>query len=524
MAREHASRNDRTVTEQAALLKMQQIVKSFGPVPVLLDVTFELGTGEVHVLAGENGAGKSTLIKILSGSYQDYSGEIRLNGEAVCFRSPQEATSRGITVIHQEMSLINSLSVVENIVLGHPGAGPWINRRAEIERARRSLLELGLDLDLRRKVEEYPLATRQMIEIAKALSSDARIVIMDEPTSALNVPEIEKLFAVIKGLKQRGCGIVYISHRMEEIYRIGDRITVLRDGRNAGTESLSELSPHRLIQWMVGREISEQFPPRAPRLGQKRLEVRNFFVPDPAGIRPFALSDVSFEVRSGEILGIAGLEGSGKTELLKALFGAYGPVTRGSVLLDEKPLEVRTPAVAISQGLALLTNDRKETGLIPSFDLARNITAASIKAFSSGGWVHQKEEEEASRSFVRRLGIRCSSVRQEVMTLSGGNQQKVMLARWLQTRPKMLLLDEPTRGVDVGAKHDIYELVNECTDAGMGVLLITSELPELLALSDRIMVLHRGRIMVLVPAHEASAENVLSAAMGGGEGIQDGQD
>ncbi len=502
---------------------MQEIAKSFGPVPVLLDVSFQLRAGEVHILAGENGAGKSTLIKILSGSYQDYSGEIRLNGEALHFGSPQEAASCGITVIHQEMSLVNSLSVVENIALGRPGAEFWINRRSEFERARQSLRDLGLKLDLQRRVEEYPLATRQMIEIAKALSCEARIVIMDEPTSALNAPEIEKLFSVIAGLKRRGCGIVYITHRMEEIYRVGDRITVLRDGRNAGTESLSELPSHRLIQWMVGREISEQFPTRIPKLRQKRLQVRDLFVPDPAGTRPFSVADVSFDVCSGEILGIAGLEGSGKTELLKALFGAYGPVTRGSVLLDGEALTVRSPAAAISRGLALLTNDRKETGLIPSFDLARNITAASFKTFSSGGWIRRKDEEEASESFVQRLGIRCSSVRQEVMTLSGGNQQKVMLARWLQTHPKMLLLDEPTRGVDVGAKHDIYELINECTAAGMGVLLITSELPELLALSDRVLVLHRGRVMALLSADEAQAENVLSAAMGEGEGIQDEQ-
>ena len=349
------------------MLEAVEIGKSFGTVPVLDGVSLRLLAGEVHVLAGENGAGKSTLVKILSGVYRDFEGEIRLAGGSVRFRSPHDAASQGIAVIHQEMSLVNSLSVVDNIFLGQQLGGRfWLNRRLETERASACLAQLGLNLSLERRVEEYPLATRQMIEIAKALSREARVVIMDEPTSALSAPETEKLFAVIGDLKERGCGIVYITHRMGEIYRIADRITVLRDGRNAGTEKASALPPDRLVQWMVGREISEQFPKRLAKPGKKTLEVRHFSLPDPAAVRLHSVSDLSFDVCSGEIVGIAGLEGSGKSELLNGLFGVYGAVGQGSIALDGRPFSVRSPGESISRGLALLTNERKETGLIPS--------------------------------------------------------------------------------------------------------------------------------------------------------------
>jgi ribose transport system ATP-binding protein len=502
------------MAETELLVEMRGIGKTFASVPVLSDVSFELRPGEVHVLAGENGAGKSTLMKILSGFYLDYLGDVRLGGRLVRFRSPQDAAGHGITVIHQEMSLITSMSVADNLLLGQPsGSRVWIDRRREARLAAECLAHLGLRVDLQRKVEEYPLPVRQMLEITKALARDARIVVMDEPTSALNGPEIERLFAVISELKNRGCGIVYITHRMEEIYRIADRITVLRDGCNAGTAEIGSLPPGRLIQWMVGREISEQFPERVTRRGSRRLEVRNLYLPDPSGVRSHSIEDVSFEVFSGEVLGVAGLEGSGKSELLNGLFGVYGRA-QGTVLLDGRPFPTLRPGDAIRRGVALLTNDRKENGLVPSLDLARNITLASLGNFSSWGWIRQAEEETTSRDFVRRLGIRSFSVRQQVSTLSGGNQQKVLLARWLQTRPRVLLLDEPTRGVDVGAKHDIYQLINECTDQGVAVVLVTSELPELLALSDRILVLHRGRRTAELSRQEATAETVLRAAMG----------
>ena len=342
--------------DQKILLEAEEVGKSFGSVPVLQGVSFRLLAGEVHVLAGENGAGKSTLVKILSGVYRDFEGEIQLDGRSVHFRSPHDAASQGIAVIHQEMSLVNSLSVVDNIFLGQQlGGWFWLNRRLETERAGACLAQLGLNLNLERKVEEYPLATRQMIEIAKALSREARVVIMDEPTSALSAPETGKLFAVIGDLKERGCGIVYITHRMGEIYRIADRITVLRDGRNAGTEKPSALSPDKLVQWMVGREISDQFPKRLAKPGRKRLEVKHLSLPDPAARRHF-INDLSFDVFSGEIVGIAGLEGSGKSELLNGMFGVYGAVARGSIALDGNPFSVRSPGESISRGLALLSN------------------------------------------------------------------------------------------------------------------------------------------------------------------------
>lgn len=495
---------------------MEGISKSFGTVPVLDGVSLRLLPGEVHVLAGENGAGKSTLIKIASGAYRDYSGEIRLEGRPVRFRSPHDAAQQGIAVIYQEMSLVNSLNVVDNLFLGRRvGGSLWVNRRLEARQASACLAQLGLDLDLYRKVERYPLAVRQMIEIAKALAFDARVVVMDEPTSALNAPEIEKLFEVISGLKNRGCAIVYITHRMEEIYRIADRITVLRDGRAVGTEKTSALPPDKLVRWMIGRDMSAQFPKRVPKIGSTRLKVRDFSVPDPSGARLYAVQNVSFEVSSGEIVGVAGLEGSGKSELLNGLFGVYGPAARGSLTLDGHPLVVRSPADSIARGVALLTNDRKETGLIPSLNLAHNITVASLGAFSHRGWIERGQEEAASRAQFVRLGVKASSIRQDVSTLSGGNQQKVLFARWLQTNPKLLLLDEPTRGVDVGAKHDIYQLIYQCTEQGVAVLLVTSELPELLALSDRILVLHRGRLVSELTRDEVTAEKVMSAAMGG---------
>ncbi|MFB3902369.1 MAG: sugar ABC transporter ATP-binding protein [Acidobacteriota bacterium] len=503
------------MTDLAPLLEMQGIGKSFGAVSVLHDVSFRLLPGEVHVLAGENGAGKSTLIKIASGVHRDFSGEIRLNGRPVRFRSPHDAAMQGIAVIHQEMSLVNSLPVVDNIFLGQRLGGRfWLRPRLEEDRARACLAQLGLAIELDKKVEDYPLAVRQMIEIAKALAQEARVVIMDEPTSALNAPEIEKLFQVIADLRSRGCGIVYITHRMEEIYQIADRVTVLRDGRNAGTETTAALPPDRLVQWMVGREISDQFPKRVSRPGGKKLEVKHFSVPDPTGVRQYAVRDLSFDLFAGEIVGIAGLEGSGKSELLNGLFGVYGPLAGASLVLEGRAFSVRSPGDSIARGLALLTNDRKETGLIPSLDLARNITVASLAAFSPKGWIDHRQEEVASEVQVRRLGVRASSVRQDIKTLSGGNQQKVLLARWLQTGPRVLLLDEPTRGVDVAAKHDMYQLINRCTDEGMAVLLVTSELPELLALSDRILVLHRGCLAAEINRQEANAEKVLSAAMG----------
>jgi ABC-type sugar transport system ATPase subunit len=500
------------------LLTMRRIGKSFSGVRVLDDVDFDLRAGEVHVLAGENGAGKTTLIKILSGAHADYEGEIRLQGRRVSFKSPQDAAARGISAIHQEIALVEPMRIGDNIFLGRERTRRLglMDFRSEWKRAGELLEPFGIQVDLNASLSEYPLAVRQMIEIAKALVNQARILIMDEPTSALSDGEAEKLFLLIRRLKGEGCAVVYITHRLEEIFRLADRITILRDGKSVGTSLSRELTPEDLIRRMVGREISQQFPERFPQPGDVRLRLDRFSIPDPSGRKEFAVEDVSLSVRSGEILGIAGLRGSGKSELFNGLFGTYGRKVRGAVLLDGHPFTVTSPRRSIERGIVLQTNDRKGTGLISGMSLVRNITLPSLKGFSPGGWIRTAEEAKAAARQIGAFDIKAASAGQDAGTLSGGNQQKVVLAKWLATGPRVLLLDEPTIGVDVGAKHEIYSLMNRLTADGLAILLITSELPELLAMSDRIVVLHRGRVQGEFSGAEATQENVTRAAMGGG--------
>jgi len=486
---------------------------------VLDDVSFDLCTGEVHLLAGENGAGKSTLIKILAGMHVDYDGAIELEGRRVRFATPHEANRHGISVIHQEMSLIDSMSVADNIFLGREpaGAAGWLDRRAQREQALRICRQLDLDFtaqDLARPVEEFALSVKNRIEIAKALSFEAKVLVMDEPTSALNAPEVEKLFALIRSLKQRGCGIVYISHKMEEIERIADRITVLRDGQWVGTAPAKELPTQKFIQWMVGRDLGEQFPRRAPHPGTERLRLDCLSVyPDGFAGKP-AVENVSLEVRAGEILGIGGLQGSGASQLLLAIFGAYGNATRGRLLLDEREVQFVSPRAAIESGLVLLTNDRKATGLVLSLSIIANATLAGLRELTRAGWRRTDAERAAAESTTSRMKLRAASLELEVGALSGGNQQKVAIAKWLQTRPKVLLLDEPTRGIDVAAKREIYQLMDEWTAQGMAIVLISSEMPELLTLSDRIVVMHRGQLTATFTRAQVTPEAILAAAMG----------
>jgi ABC-type sugar transport system ATPase subunit len=499
-----------------SLLRMEHITKSFSGVKVLEDVFFDLNPGEVHVLAGENGAGKTTLIKILAGVHTDFEGEIRLNGQSIRFKNPHDAAESGISAIHQDMSLINTMTVVDNIFLGreHAHANVWMDYRTQKDKAQKLLAQLGIDANLHLPVEEYPISVRQMIEIAKALAYDARIIIMDEPTSALNELEVKQLFQIIQDLKQKRYGVIYISHRMDEIYEISDRITVLRDGKHIGTAKTENLSPQELIRWMVGREINQQFPDRTSTAGGERLRVENLYLPDPTGTKEWVVEDVTLSLKAGEILGIAGLRGSGKSELFHGLFGTYGKSVDGLVRLDGESFKIHSPGQSINHGLVLLTNDRKGTGLVLPMNIIRNISLSSLKAYSPGGWMQIQKEKNAAQDHIEAFGIKAQSMHQEVETLSGGNQQKVVLAKWMETHPKILLLDEPTLGVDVGAKHDIYTLMNQWTEQGMAILLITSELPELLAMSDRIMVLHRGRITAELPKAEATQEKIIHAAMG----------
>ncbi len=497
------------------LLQMTGICKSFSGVQVLTDVLFDLKPGEVHVLAGENGAGKSTLIKILAGAYSDYAGRILLDGKPVRFNSVLEASAAGIAVIHQELSLVTSMTVAENIFLGREKtSGPFLDGRAMTQQAHKLTADIGLDIDVTRELADYPLGIQQMIEICKALAFDSHIVVMDEPTSALTDVEVKRLFDIIERLKDARCGIIYISHKMEEIYRLADRITVLRDGSYIGTAPASELDQPKLVNWMIGRELKQQFPRHKSQQGPVRLSVSDFSVPDPTGKPVPAVDNVSLSVRAGEILALAGLQGSGNSELLNGIFGTYGPSVRGAAELDGRQYKPTNPAGAIKSGISLLTNDRKVTGLVPEMTIVHNVTLASIEKCSPCGWLRPHRESVAAERQRQALNIRAASMRMQVDSLSGGNQQKVAMAKWIETQPKVLLLDEPTRGVDVGAKHEIYELMNLWTQQGIAIILITSEMPELLAMSDRVIVMHRGRITAEFTAAQATQENVLNAAMG----------
>ncbi len=497
------------------LLEMKTISKSFGPVDVLKEVHFDLCPSEVHILAGENGAGKSTLMKILGGVLTDYAGTIQLEGKPVKFKSVQDAAAGGISIIHQELSLVGTLSVYENIFLGREMHRlSWVHHDRMKQSAQNLLEGLGLKINVSQAVDELPIGLQQMVEIAKALSYNSKIIVMDEPTSALTEPEVEKLFSIIAQLKQKGCGIVYISHKMEEIYQIADRISVLRDGQYIGTETAEKLPSDKLVHWMVGRELDQQFPRHQSKRGDVRLEASGITVPATAENPIPAVKDVSFQVHAGEILGIAGLQGSGNSQLLHGIFGSYGTRVKGTVKIDGKEQPISNPACSIQQGVALLTNDRKTSGLVLEMPVLYNASLASLQKFSPNSWLRPAAEKKAVSETVRSLRLKAESLHQPVNALSGGNQQKVVLAKWIQTDPKVLLLDEPTRGVDVGAKQEIYELMNQWTQVGLAIVLITSEMPELLAMSDRIMVMHRGRITAEFSGDQATQEKILNAALG----------
>lgn len=497
------------------LLQMKGIGKSFGANRVLQDVHLDLFAGEVHILAGENGAGKSTLINILGGVHQDYEGQILLDGTARQFKSVLEAARHGIAVIHQELSLVNTLSVADNLFLGREVCRwSWLQRTSMLAQARQWLAALDLDIDVTCPVEQYPVGIRQMIEICKALSLQSRIMVMDEPTSALTEPESQRLFGLIDTLKQRGVGIIYITHKMEEIYRIGDRITVLRDGQAIGTARSHLLPQDTLVTWMVGRTIQEQFPNHAPHTGEVCLQARHFTVPDPDRRGACVVDHVNLAVHAGEIVGVAGLQGSGNSALLNGLFGTFGRRVQGDVQINGRPYTAFSPGHSIARGMALVTNDRKTTGLIASMNIIQNVTLASLKAFCEGGFLQPKAERRAAAQQSRALNLKASSLNEDMDCLSGGNQQKVVLAKWLETRPRILLLDDPCRGVDIGAKHEIYELMTRLCTEGVAIVLVSSEMPELLCMSDRILVMHRGQVTLALNRDEATQEKILYAALG----------
>jgi ABC-type sugar transport system ATPase subunit len=494
------------------LVGMRGITKRFGRVTVLENVDLDVRKGEVHILAGENGAGKSTLIKIMGGVHRDFEGTLAIGGRIVRPAHPREAAGLGVAVIHQELSLVPSMRVADNLFLGRPfSCMGFVRDRRQRAEARRLLQEFEVDVDVDQPVEELPVATQQLVEIAKALSQDAKVIVMDEPTSALSAPEVEKLFALISELKKRGCAIVYITHKIEEIERIADRITVLRDGRFVGSAQASELPVPKLIHWMVGRKIDQQYTREASDLGDERLGVQGLSIS--RGNRRL-VDNVSFSLNKGEIVGLAGLQGSGISELLMGLFGGSGAKVEGQVRLDGEPVCLTSPRDSIRYGVSLLTNDRKATGLVLSLSVIANTTLADLKRCCVAGWRLAGRERRATEEMAESLHLRAASLRMQVSELSGGNQQKVALAKWLRIQPRVLLLDEPTRGVDVGAKREIYELMNQWTRQGIAVLMVTSEMPELLAMSDRILVMHRGRMTAELTRDQATADVVLEAAMG----------
>ncbi|MGD8727611.1 MAG: sugar ABC transporter ATP-binding protein, partial [Gemmatimonadales bacterium] len=479
------------------IVALRGIRKSFGQVEVLHGVDFDVRAGEVHVLAGENGAGKSTLIKILSGVYDDYDGDVLLRGRRERFSHPKEAVAAGIATIHQELSLVPSMSVSDNLFLGSEtvdrlGRVRFAQQAAESSRL---LHDMGLAYGPHQLVAELPISGQQLLEIARALARDAAVLVFDEPTSALSEHEVEFLFARIADLRRQGRGIVYITHRMDEIYRLADRITVLRDGALVGTAEPADLPADRLVRWMVGRDVAPQEMERREASDDVVLEVRDLRVAHPDVEDRAVFDGVSFEVWRGEIVGLAGLQGSGASEVLHALFGALGARASGTVRVAGASWDLRGPVEAIERGIMLLTNDRKAAGIAPELSVLHNASLASLSRFCGTlGWVRRDEEYHAVRDLTGEFRLRAHSLDVPARTLSGGNQQKLYLARCLLTEPKLLMLDEPTRGIDVGAKADIYELVRTWAARGIAMLLITSEMDELLTLSDRVLVMHRGRI------------------------------
>ncbi|UYZ14442.1 sugar ABC transporter ATP-binding protein [Brevibacillus sp. WF146] len=492
------------------LLEMKEISKSFPGVKVLDGVQLNLKHGEVLALMGENGAGKSTLMKILGGIYQRDGGTIVVKGQTQENMTPDIAAKRGIAIIHQELNLIPHLSVMENIFLGREftyGKSGFVNWSRMRTEAKRWLEQLAIDLDPATPVSELSVGQQQMIEIAKALSMQADILVLDEPTAALTNREIDALFDVIAALKRKGVGMIYISHRMEEIFQISDRITVLRDGRYVGTVRTAETSLDELVKMMVGREITDRFPKVEVKPGEERLRVENLTVRG-------KLSGISFSVRSGEIVGVAGLMGAGRTEMAKALFGAER-IDGGAIFVDGKPVRISQPIDAIRAGIALVTEDRKEEGLVLPLSVRENIALPNLAKLSSLGVMNRRAEQALSDETIRRLLIKTAGGEQAAGSLSGGNQQKVVIGKWLATQPKILILDEPTRGVDIGAKKEIYDIMNRLAQEGVAILMISSELPEVLGMSDRVLVMHEGRITGSFSRAEATQELIMHAATGG---------
>jgi ABC-type sugar transport system ATPase subunit len=504
--------------ENTEVLQMRGIKKAFPGVQALDGVDLEVRSGEVMALVGENGAGKSTLIKILSGAYKADAGEIYIKGQPVKIVDPKHARDLGVSVIYQELNLAEQVSVAENIFAGREIVNRFgfIDYRTMYKNAQKWLDELHIkNVDPRDEIRRLSIARKQMVEIAKALSLDSSIIVMDEPTSSLptattnpnEVNEVQVLLSTIKKLRDRGKALIYISHRMEEIFRISDRITVMRDGKLIGVRKTSETTPKEIISMMVGRNLEDLYGKADERkIGQTVLEVKNLS----QGKR---LKNISFKARSGEILGVAGLVGAGRTELAKAVFGADHRDS-GEILVDNKPVKLKGPRDAIEAGLGYLPEDRKMQGLFLQKTITTNISAANIRSISNNGFIQDNNERNLAQQFVKQLNIRTPSIDQFARNLSGGNQQKVVIAKWLSVKPKVLIVDEPTRGVDVGAKIEIYNLLHKLAAEGVAVVMISSELPEILGMSDRVIVIREGCLAGELARADATEEKIMAMATG----------
>lgn len=487
------------------ILRMEGISKRFGGVQALDDVTFDLNFGEVHALVGENGAGKSTLIKVLGGIVPRNAGVITYQGREVNFERPRAAQDAGIAIIHQELSLMPDLNVIENMFMGRMESRFGIVNWKELENQTLQAMKLiDLHVDPYARVSELSISERQMIEIASALSADANLIVMDEPNASLSESESERLFEVIEALQERGIAIIYVSHKIEEVLRISDRITVLRDGRYVDTVYAGDVSEQQIVNMMVGRELDRYAYETSETIGDVLLEVRNL-----TGRR---FRDVSFDVRRGEILAFSGLVGAGRSEVMRAIFGAE-PFESGEIIFDGRPVRFKSPKQAIEAGIGMVPEDRKVLSLFMENAILKNISVAELPHMSPV-IINERTERRMANGLVEQLDIRLASIDDPVSSLSGGNQQKTVLARWLATEPKLLILDEPTHGVDVGAKSEIYGLMRDLAAKGMGVILISSEMPEVLAMGQRIVVMHEGRITGIVDHDNATEETLISYATG----------
>lgn len=495
-------------TEHDCLLQVRNLSKSFPGVQALQDVRLDVRRGQVHALMGENGAGKSTLMKILIGLQSADAGDVFFKGRRVQIRSPHAARQLGIAMMHQELLPFPELTVAENLFMGQeptrwlPG---WLDKPALQREATRLLERLGVALSPTIKMKQLSVAQMQTVEIAKALAQQAELIIMDEPTSAISEREVEALFGLIRDVQRRGMAVIYISHKLDEVFRIADTVTVLRDGRYVGTHAIGEVDEHRLIAWMVGRELAAVFPNSSAKPGAVALEVCGL-------TRPGEFRDVSFQVRRGEIVGIAGLMGAGRTELVNALFG-LAPARGGEIRVQGRTVRIAGPRDALAQGLALVSEDRKRLGLIPELSVQQNITLASLARCCRLGWIDRRRENLVAEQRIREFGIKTPDRNQKVKYLSGGNQQKVVIAQALLTEPSILMLDEPTRGIDIGAKAEIYAIMTQLARAGQALLMVSSELPEVLALSHRVLVMREGTIVAELDPRHTSQEEVLRYAM-----------